>query len=109
LKIHKCHPHESLWISFSLLNTRSYLHRNKTCCHAEGVPRKGKNDKGYQPYEEEPLANNIGYKMSVPSPKGTQYLTITGIKWLMLFKETIAVYAEIRNKHINTLCGQNAK
>jgi len=26
---------------------------------------------------------------------------------LMLYREIIAVYSEIRTKHINTLCGQN--
>ena len=32
-----------------------------------------------------------------------------GVKWLMLYREIMAVCSEIHTKHINTLCGQNVK
>jgi hypothetical protein len=46
----------------------------------------------------------ITFKNSVHTSKRTQHLTITKIKWLMLFKEIIAVYSETRAKAMNTKC-----
>jgi hypothetical protein len=42
------------------------------------------------------------FKNSVRTAKKTQHFTITKINWLMLFKETVAVYTENHTKHINT-------
>jgi hypothetical protein len=45
------------------------------------------------------------FKNSVHTSKRTSHFTITKTKWLRLFKEIIAVYAENHAKSINT---QNA-
>jgi hypothetical protein len=39
---------------------------------------------------------------SVRTSKRTPHFTITRISWLMLFKETVAVYSEIHTKPRNT-------
>jgi hypothetical protein len=44
------------------------------------------------------------FKNSVRTSKRTPNFTITNIKWLMLFKEIIAVYSENYEKPINTKC-----
>jgi hypothetical protein len=44
------------------------------------------------------------FKNSVRTSKRTPHFTITKIKWLMLFKEIIAVYSENLAKPINTKC-----
>jgi hypothetical protein len=46
----------------------------------------------------------IIFKNSVRTSKKTQLFTITKINWLMLFKETIAVYFDNHMKSINTKC-----
>jgi hypothetical protein len=46
----------------------------------------------------------IIFKNLVRTSKKAQYLTITKINWLMLFKEIIAVYTENHMKHVSTKC-----
>jgi hypothetical protein len=48
-------------------------------------------------------------KHSAHTSKKTQPITITKMKWLMLFEEIIAVYSANHMKLINTLCGQNTE
>jgi hypothetical protein len=44
--------------------------------------------------------------ISVRTSKKTRSVTITDIIWLMLFRETIAVYSENHTTPINTFCGR---
>jgi hypothetical protein len=46
------------------------------------------------------------FKNTVRASKKTQYVTITKISWLILFKEIIAAYSENRKKSINTSSGK---
>jgi hypothetical protein len=48
-------------------------------------------------------------KHSVCTAKKTQYISITKINWLVLFREGIANYYENHMKPTDTLCGQNAE
>jgi hypothetical protein len=41
--------------------------------------------------------------------KETQRVSMTTINWLLLFKETVAVYTDNHMKTTNTLCWQNAE
>jgi hypothetical protein len=47
------------------------------------------------------------FKDSVPTAMKTQRVTITKIKWLMLFRKIIAVYNENNMNPTNALWGQN--
>jgi hypothetical protein len=49
------------------------------------------------------------FKNSVRSAKKTPLFTITKIRWVMLFKEIMAVYSENQTKPVDTLCEQNAE
>jgi hypothetical protein len=49
------------------------------------------------------------YKSSVCTSQEIHYISATKPNWLLLFRETVAVYCESHTKHINTLCGQNAE
>jgi hypothetical protein len=54
-----------------------------------------------------PLRSKLVYiifKNSGRISKRTPHFTITKIKWLMLFKQVIAVYSEKDKKPINTKC-----
>jgi uracil DNA glycosylase len=51
----------------------------------------------------------IIFKNSVFTAKKTELFSITKIKWLITFKETITVYSENQKKLINALHGQNAE
>jgi hypothetical protein len=76
---------------------------NFTCCFVlvlNLVPH-GKGRKQVNPLK--PTLMFVIFKNSARSSKRTQHFTITKINWLMLFKEIIAVYSEIK-KPINTKC-----
>jgi hypothetical protein len=53
------------------------------------------------------LLNNK--KNSIPTSQETHYVSATNINWLILFRETIALYCESRKKHKITLCGKDAE
>jgi hypothetical protein len=44
---------------------------------------------------------------TAPTAKKTQHLTITETSWIMLVKETVAVYTENHTKPTNSVCRQN--
>jgi hypothetical protein len=56
-----------------------------------------------EPFPAEAHLNNAVFTNSVFTPKKIQF-SITKINWLMLFKETIAVYSENHMKPINIIC-----
>jgi hypothetical protein len=49
------------------------------------------------------------FKNLVLTSEKTQLISITKIKWLILFREIIALYTKHHTKQLNTLCGQNAE
>jgi hypothetical protein len=46
---------------------------------------------------------------SVRTSQETHYVSATKTNWLMLFRETVAVYCENHTEHTDTLCGRNAE
>jgi hypothetical protein len=51
----------------------------------------------------------LNYKNPVRTSQETHYISATEPSWLMLFKETFAIYCENHTEHTDTLCGQNAE
>jgi hypothetical protein len=51
------------------------------------------------------IHSSLIHTNSVRTSQGTHYVSATKPNWLMLFRETVAVYYENRTEHTNTLCG----
>jgi hypothetical protein len=50
----------------------------------------------------------IIFKISVCTSQETHYVSVTKPNWLVLFRETVAVYCKNHTEHTDILCGQSA-